>query len=463
MFEEICLVCGKHLNDDGYVCELATDPGPNLFHSGAYCSEDCQNIDLSSPSISSSSSALSSPSMGYAIGGEVPPLMPSALGTALKSYAGQSGYYVSSSSASSTSWSVVTDEEDEDAAQQCGSEYSYHDAADPISDSKSANLIYAMHPSALSYARRPSGTNHSSTVPHLSRGQSGSSAKHVRGIPRSAPIHSHVPADEDDAYSDISFSSGDALDNDVDLHSDREWDEEKQATATKAKKTRNRASLPACFSLLQASSPAKSFRSSPVSVSVSSSGNTIARTSPPTPKVPYNGVVSRIETAVPGTMSSIHATPRGRRREADTSRSSRRSGRSSPSRSRPQRMAPAPADIHEHALQSKESIEQAFDWSTALLPHRGRATLRRNSSPLPKQMCVEDPHVAAVRRVITDNAEAAGRVVRGGSSSRPRGRGRARVEDLEGFGMSTDAPGYGNGRSGLVDRERDHHFQRVPL
>ncbi|KAF4615175.1 hypothetical protein D9613_002655 [Agrocybe pediades] len=66
MFEEFCLVCGKHVEDNR-----------------AYCSEDCQNSELSSPSISSASSVLSSPNMGYAAGSDVPPLMPSALGYAL--------------------------------------------------------------------------------------------------------------------------------------------------------------------------------------------------------------------------------------------------------------------------------------------------------------------------------------------------------------------------------------------
>jgi hypothetical protein len=49
-----------------------------------------------------------------------------------------------------------------------------------------------------------------------------------------------------------------------------------------------------------------------------------------------------------------------------------------------------------------------------------------------------------------------------GSRSRPRTRGRMRVEDLDGIGSSIEAPGYGSGRSGLVNRERIH-LSRVPL
>lgn len=84
------------------------------------------------------------------------------------------------------------------------------------------------------------------------------------------------------------------------------------------------------------------------------------------------------------------------------------------------------------------SVEQVFDWSCAPLP-RGRPTARRNSSPLPKMVLsmqeFEDPALVAP---VTHNER----------------RGRYRTHELEGRGSSRDAPGYGNGRSGLRERER---------
>ncbi|KDR73584.1 hypothetical protein GALMADRAFT_228029 [Galerina marginata CBS 339.88] len=455
MFEEICLVCGKHLADDGL----------------AYCSDDCQHTDLSSPSISSSSSALSSPNMGYAAGGEVPALMPSALGSALQVYAKRSGYRVTSSSASSNSWSAITDDEDEDAIHQYGdSEFGYKDPTDP--SSKSANFIYSINPSALSYARRPSGTNNHSTVPHVHRRlSSASSSRHLRGFPRSAPISSHALADDEESYSDLGFSSSDSLGPDeVDLHSEKDWGVEvksKYSQTTKPKRSRNRASLPACFSLLQMNSSLKDIRSSPVS---SSSGKTIARPSPPTPKLSLTDALSQVHIAASAAATSVYTTPRGRRREADNSRSSRRSGHSSPSRSRsrerrvPTSESPGLIGGPLHVKADIVRAEEPFDWNLAAeLPRRGREVIRRNSSPPSKFLMgpgMEDPAqvLAAMRRAqVLDRSQSGG--------SRPRTRGRTRVEDLDCIGLSNDAPGFGNGRSGILDRERGTgpHIARVPL
>ncbi|KIM48783.1 hypothetical protein M413DRAFT_21105 [Hebeloma cylindrosporum] len=444
MFEEICLVCGKQLKDDGR----------------AYCSDDCQHLDLSSPSISSSSSALSSPNMGYAVGGDVPALMPSALGSALRKYVSRSGRHVSSSSTSSTSWSITTDEEDEGISNRYRiNDFPFHDPSDPLfsdANSKPSSYVYSVNSAALSYARRPSGTNNPPTTPHSHRRlPSGSSSLHVRGIPRSAPILSH--ADDEEGYSDLG-SSGDALDtDDADLHSEQDWEvgvpvKPKYILPSKANRARNRASLPACFSLLKISSPKKDFKPSPVS----SSNNTIARASPPTPKVPSGNGLSRILIAPSAPLTSVHTTPR-RGRESAKSRSSRRSGRSSPSGSRSQsRRAP----VDSGANYVNEEVNLGY-WPIASIPaRRGREALRRNSSPSPKMLMGVDQGLSFAPRRRTQE----GRSQSGGDSLH-RTRGRARVEDLGGPGLSSDAPGYGNGRSGLMDRERGigSHLARVPL
>ncbi|CAA7271485.1 unnamed protein product [Cyclocybe aegerita] len=460
MFEEICLVCGKHLSDDGR----------------AYCSDDCQNTDLSSPSISSSSSALSSPSIGYAAGGDVPPLMPSALGSALRNYAGRSGYYVSSS-ASSTSWSVLTDEEDEGAQHQYRTEHPFHDVTDPACELASKSATQFTH-SALSYARRPSGTNNHSTVPN----PLGRISSTGRGIPKSAPIHSHLSQYDDEAFSDISFSSdGLDLDHDLDEKQDRDYwavESAKPIPTSKAKRTRNRASLPACFSLLKMASPSPASKGNKRSSPVSSAGNTVSRPSPPTPKVSLDASTISHATIVPS-LPSVHATPRGRRRETDKSRSSRRSGHSSPSRERRVHTPNSPSALQFHHPNESEE----FDWVAAAelpMPRRGRTALRRNSSPPPPPMTTtttvfmgaEDPSqvLNAVRQVQEGGARTNDRSL-SDSRSRPRTRprGRTRVEELGGDVSLMDAPGYGTGRSGLIDRAAHAHAHghahsvRVPL
>lgn len=344
---------------------------------------------------------------------------------------------------------MVTDDDDEDAALNVASDYSFQDGVDSLYEggSKSANYPYSMRLSALSYARRPSGTNNRSTVPHLNRRTSfGSSSGHVRGIPRSAPNHSST--EEDEGYSDFGFSS---RDDDLDTHQaealDREWDDEKpKSTVSKSKRTRNRASLPAYFSLLQMSSPADEKRSSPMS---SSSGNTIVRPSPPTPKLTAAGLSQ--SSVINGI---THATPRGRRRIPGESLS-RQSHSRSPHRSRLRQTLDHPAKtdaVPRSRLDSKGSVEQVFDWSNMGLP-RGRTSVRRNSSPPPKMMlsaiALED-HNRALG--VTKRAEIPPAANAHAYST--RARGRARAEELDGVGGSEHAPGYGRGRSGLLARER---------
>ncbi|KAF8637329.1 hypothetical protein AX17_002830 [Amanita inopinata Kibby_2008] len=422
MFEEVCLVCGKHLLDDGR----------------AYCSDDCQSFDMSSPCISSASSALSSPHLGYAVGDEVPPLVPSALGR----HRGRDRYSISSSSASSTSWSITTDDEDEDPALGVSTEYNQLDGIEQVSEgnTKPISNVHPLWPAALSYARLPSGTNNRSTVPQLHKRTASGSPGHVRVIPRSAPIYSHPSsAEEEEGCSDFGFSSREGLHANENSHHPFS-DNDRTLSVTKSRRTRNRVSLPACFSLLQVSSSAQEARSSPVS---SSSGNTIARPSPPTPKLVLSTghTLSDIMALSPGqSLAALQATPRGRRRVPGNSRTSRRLDHpSSPSRSRSRMYGDAPCmteammDVAGHRPGMRDKVEEVLNWSSEPSVSRGRNAIRRNSSPPPKM------------QLSTLESEASTRM-------RAKLRGRLRAEDLDDF--SADAPGYGNGRSGLMDRER---------
>lgn len=436
MFEDRCFVCGHHLADEGYVSlHRPCSPHYSLLSRRAYCSDDCENSDLYSPSISSSSSALSSPQLGCVAGAEVPPLVPSALGSALRSFTDKTPYYVSSSSsASSTSWSVLTDEEDQEVPNPFTTDHNDHDAFEDVDPNlKVQNFINSVNNFALSYTRRPSGTNNHSMVPQ----GKGPSSRLV--LPGGAPMH--LP---DDLSSELGLSSADTLESDYEAAGYPD-----HSTTAKTKRTRNRASLPACFSLLQMGSSAKPLRSSPIS---GSSGYTL-RQSPPTPKIAYKNPASNMQstsTVVP--LSGLHATPRGRRREAGQSSCSRRSGHSSPSRSRSRRsrvQATDTSDINCQAIRIQESCEPGSDrFADVGLLCRGRRTIRRNSSPSSRMTRDLEP---AFNAGISQMGVAARH---SGSGSRPHARGRMRVEELDGIGSTNTAPGYGTGRSGLVSRER---------
>jgi hypothetical protein len=137
------------------------------------------------------------------------------------------------------------------------------------------------------------------------------------------------------------------------------------------------------------------------------------RPSPPTPKLsPIASVVS----------PQAH-TPRGRRVSARGAQDGNGSRSPSPARRR-------------------DSDEKVADWSYALARERGRASVRRNSSPPVKMLS------ASLREI--------SRSIAGRSPSQDggrRARTRARVEEIEGLGSSAH-PGFGFGRSGLMGRAR---------
>ncbi|PBK78425.1 hypothetical protein ARMSODRAFT_1011005 [Armillaria solidipes] len=433
MFEERCLTCGSHLQDDGR----------------AYCSDECQTLDSASPSISSASSAYSSPSLGYAVGGDVPALIPSMLGTALRNFQ-QDRHSVSSSSASSTAWSVVTDDDDDDDPI-LGTGSDPDSAGESIYESTSkSSTSHGLVPRPLSYARRPSGTNTRSTVPrlHSRTSSSGSFSGHVRGL-RSATSHPHTVHDEDDS----GFPSREVEDyieqiipqSAPERQHNQFAREQDHSTITKTRRSRNRSSLPAYYSLFPVTGTQNNFpvgqasskRASPTISN--SSGQTVVKPSPPTPKV---------SLGLPPFVS-----PRGRRRDLGTSQSSSRSDDSfscssrstSDSRDDPSLARSPPKEtrfLPRPRLDSRGNKESVLDCSSVPDPRRGRAAVRRNSSPPPKMTA--PMFVFEGRDHYRDN------------TARPHTRGRARVEELDGVGGSEDAPGLGYGRSGLIDRERGH-------
>ncbi len=346
-------------------------------------------------------------------GGEVPALLPSMLGSAFR----KEDRYSSSSSASSTAWSLDTDsgEDQEDPFVGANSD---PDTADSLYDEPTKATPFGR---PLAYARRPSGTNTRSTVPHLhSRTSSGPYVGHVRGtqsVPQ--PQEDDQVSFQDETYSDHVIPQS-APDRPV--HS---FAYAKDSTITKSKRSRNRASLPSYFSLLQigGGQPDSSKKGSPT-VSTSS-GQTIVRPSPPTPKLSLSGVTSSLP----------QYQHRGRRRVSNSSSiSSTSSTRSkSDSHALDYGMTRSPPMDSRPRLNSRGTTEPFLDRD----PRRGRAAVRRNSSPPPK-MSISDKFSFSQ-----------------GSAEADR-RGRARVDELDGVGCTEGAPGYGNGRSGLLHRERSH-------
>ncbi|KZV60364.1 hypothetical protein PENSPDRAFT_671723 [Peniophora sp. CONT] len=276
MFEEdLCLQCG------------AKPCAP----SSVYCSGVCAELDAApsspalSPSQSTASSAFPSPSLPPSLGSNynIPPLALDRAGAALKSRAD------------------VWDDSDSDISEP---------------------------PFALSYARRPSATNHRSTIPLLTHSKP---SMHRRG--------------SSSLSSDISVSPS----------SSAHTHTLQQSTIT-ARKRANRASLPAHFQLLQTApshSNSPSLRATRPGLAIPSMALSGAhsRVSPSTPKLagPAFDITPALAGASPSSapMASIASTyaneERGRRREPgssrrrESSRSVSRSRNRSRSRSRPSR------------------------------------------------------------------------------------------------------------------------------
>ena len=334
--------------------------------------------------------------------------MASALGNALTNFRKRDRYSTSSSS-SSVSWSVFTDAEDDEPAVGIDDDSGYEaDCVEPSIDPsiRSITSHHPAKPSSLMYTRRPSATNHHSMIPLLHRRTSSSSSL------------SHIPSSTDDEL-DPAHETSHHRRHELPILS-REPEKDKSTVTSKTKKSRNRASLPAYFSLLQISSPQRSH--------APPSGNTVdhnPRPSPPTPKL------ASLLTAT-GLRSTLESTPRGRRREPEPSQYAVRSR--SPSRTRQDAVAPE----SRRRQDSRGSVEQVFDWTCAPMS-RGRPTARRNSSPLPKMVLgIHEFEDLALVAPVAHNER----------------RGRYRAHELQGRGSSRDAPGYGNGRSGLRERER---------
>ncbi|TBU46468.1 hypothetical protein BD309DRAFT_619519 [Dichomitus squalens] len=466
MYEEVCLVCGRPVLADGR----------------AYCGDECESQDITSPSISTTSSAQPSPLLRSSHNtpvhlSEVPALHPSALGQSLgaRKVSHRVRHSESSSSNSSTSWYALDDEHEEDSpslaiygANADDEYYAIHPdyATDPSKLSPSFANGYSHNSSSLAYVRRPSTTNHRAMIPSLHRRTSSVSALTAStGVSRSIPHDISGENELDDRPSAPATPSSIRSDlrhgrKSADLPtppSDEDGHDEEPGTVT-SKKRRNRASLPAYFSLLVSTSTTPRSHKGASALSMLSRSLQNNSASPPTPRIanPVLDTTTAFAVAQPtrvsrDLVSPTVAAPRGRSRRRDPD------GRSSSSRRSPSRSPCPRAHAHQSAqVRARlDSMEKVADWVAhspvvaAGVRAARQLAQRRNSSPppLPKfeKMGYRDSGI--------DIEEYDQNDVRPVNEGR---RGRRRPDELDqiAHGVDRKAPGYGNGRSGILSRER---------
>ncbi|OCH88197.1 hypothetical protein OBBRIDRAFT_813789 [Obba rivulosa] len=450
MYEEVCLVCGRPTDVDGRI----------------YCSDRCESIDSTSPSISTSSSAVHSPYLHSMNGpsnlADVPALVSSALGSSLaahRSHKTQANRLSISSSSSSVGCPALFE--------------------DDLISNKQSHI-------ALSYARRPSTTNNRSTIPLLHRRSSSTSSPPASSRSFSQSVSSRFLTTDDD-YSDAPPASVSSVSS-ARSHSRRERphsslksrytdDIDKDETVT-SKSKRNRASLPAYFSLLNSTSTSPATGRTPRFPSSLLALSRSLHSSPGTPRVAGPVVDTTIAYAhaqaqarpVPAEM-----TPRGRgRRHESRARALPGSSRSP----NPQPHAHIYSHVQDHAPSRQhgpstrarlDSVEKVMDWVAQspvvnALPSSicGRThTRRRNSSPARSKPRAGTILPGSDMSGLSDALAQSLRVTGAEKAYEKDGeerRGRRRVNELDAPPEGIDtyvAPGYGNGRSGLKARERE--------
>lgn len=471
---------------------IITYPLTYLHYSRVYCSDECESLDATSPSISTTSSAHPSPYLHSTANApihlsDIPALVSSTLGRSLHPYCASKQHNrlsVSSSSASSVGCSTLSDEEEDNAGLYTGLDDEH---AIDIGSNKSAGsfghfLLQLQSPASLNYTRRPSTTNMRSTIPSLHRRASSTSSpsRVAPGSHNLSGCHPSCNSTEDDG-SDVPPSSTSSRPKARHSHSrtglnggGNSWkgqDESDHYDTVLPKSKQNRASLPAYFSLLTlTSASAHKVQRSPSSLNTLTTVSRSLKSSPTTPIV--TGPSSVTLGHLGRTTLAMEGTPRARgsrRHDApsNTRSASRRSRSPRPLR-RPDTQTEHCHPPHTHlSPQSRarlDSVEKVFEWVSGspvvtigvgagneIQQTRGRPMMRRNSSPPTKP----DMHA-----LVADSG--LGQSLQFGAKSERRGRRLPDELDEESRGLvNKNAPGFGNGRSGLRAREeRDRERER---
>ena len=320
-----------------------------------------------------------------------------------------------------------------------------------------------LSPSGLNYARRPSSTNWHSTIPRpqlvrVSNSGPSSPVRSSAGVPQSAPSLAHSPTPPSSGADD-EFSDG-ANDKKSTLRSPKTIS---PVAKTSASKKRNRASLPAHFSLLALTSPGKhpSQRkpsAACLSISRNISKSSHVKTAPSTTAItPTTVHANQSDTCSSAFETSFRGrAERGRSRHrgphSSTSPGARTDSRNgsplglrtvvSPSKSSAIAVSPGPDGSKRRHRDHRTKIhEKVSDWVSTSIDSEPR--LRSRS-----------------RRYSNESDESEGRDWRPrdgavyGRGVNGERRGRRRTNELDPPPRDLNGPGFGNGRSGLRDRER---------
>ena len=472
MYEDVCLQCGKPLTD-GYISHTLLPP-PNLLlptsDRRAYCGYDCESLDATSPSISTSSSNSPSPHIGYTMAPtpdrEIPALLPIALGGSggpLQNYSRYRNINTQSSGiprySALSHWSSGQYLEDENDHPDHNAFYDSNEKHFPSS--------------GLNYARRPSSTNWHSTIPHprLARATESGASSPVRscvGAPRSVPTLPLLSPTSPSSGADDEFSD----DKESSPHPDPSSTTKTAPRVIKspASQKRNRASLPGYFSLLAlTSSPGRQpSQRPPSSTGVSKSRNipksashmmTAPSTSAVTPTTVHANQSDAASSSAFEEASARGRAERGRSRHrgpgSSTSPGARNDSRKksrprlrtvvSPPRSLATAVVPAspgqPASRRRQRGRRLDSHEKVSDWvPTSVDPE---ARLRSRSRRYSNESDEGEDRNWRLRDTSTHNLGTGG-----------ERRGRRRAYELDAAPADVDGPGFGGGRSGLRDRER---------
>ena len=307
-----------------------------------------------------------------------------------------------SSANSSTVWSTTPDEEGE------GESYLYLSEPTPDMLSEGSRSPAFNPSSSLFYTRRPSSTNQRATVPMLHRHASSASSFNInKGMGLASPFYASTI--EDDAAS-VCISE-------LSLH-----DDDPSSARRKAKRT----SLPAYFSLLQGSSLStpSQLKRKPSALQALSRSLHSSNLAPPA--VSYAEAHSDAQPPF--------SQKRGRHRERDPDARSASRHRSPP------RHHLAVPDRMQHV----DSVEKVVEWSKTSRRQPTYELIETLTRSFRDSALTSDDDVTDEEAVDFDGTI----------------RGRRRVEELD-EPACNDAPGYGNGRSGLKARERPRG--RLPL
>lgn len=472
MYEDVCLQCGKPLTD-GYISLVSFPPCPSLplppSDRRAYCSYDCESLDATSPSISTASSNFPSPHLGFTMSGtpdrDIPALLPTALGGSGGPLQNYSRYRnVNNHPAAIHRYSALSPWS---SGQYTEDENDHPDHA-AFCDPSEKHLPS----SGLNYARKPSSTNWHSTIPHprLVRTSDSGASSPVRssvGVPQSAPS---LPLSPTPPSSGADDELSDCINNkESTLRANPSVKTPSSVTKTSASKKRNRASLPAYFSLLAltSSSPGRqSSRRVPSTTGANTSRN-IPKSPPHMKTAPSTSAITPTTVHANQSDSSSSAfeeaslrgrAERGRSRhrgpDSSTSPGARNDSRNKSPRlctvvSPPRSSVTAavsvspcqPTSRRPHRGRRIESHEKVSDWVSISIDPEAR--LRSRSRRYSNESDEGEDRDWRLRDAVTYNHGADG-----------ERRGRLRAHELDTSPAYVNGPGFGKGRSGLRDRER---------